>query len=136
MVPRLMRIWRIQWCCLLSFWPEIPFLGIFGSKIQNYLFKMKFIISTNSNIQNSMVMFPFSVFDGKYPFWEKMVQKIKIVSLSLNLVPRLIWIYRKLSGDVHFFRFRPEIPFLGKFDPKIQITLFKMKFSTTTNSNM
>ena len=37
-----------------------------------------------------MVMFTFSVFDWKYPFWENLVQKIKIVSLSRNLVSRLI----------------------------------------------
>ena len=34
---------------------------------------------------NSMVMFTFSVFDGKFPFWENLVEIIKIVSLSQNL---------------------------------------------------
>ena len=26
--------------------------------------------------------------------------------------------YAEINGDVHLFRFRPEIPFLGKFRPK------------------
>ena len=52
----------------------------------------------------------FFVLDGKYPFWTNFGQKIKIVRLSLNLVVRLIRI-RRIHG-VHFFCFRPEVPFL------------------------
>ena len=73
---------------------EISFLGKFGPKNQNYQFKLKFGTDTNSNMQNSMVMFTFSVFDQKYPFWGNLVQKVKIISWSWNLVPRLIRIYR------------------------------------------
>ena len=36
---------------------EIPFLGKFGAKNQNYQFKLKFGTYTNSNMQNSVVMF-------------------------------------------------------------------------------
>ena len=66
-----------------------------------------------------MVIFTFSVFDHRYSFWANLVQKIKIVSLSLNLVPRLIRICR-IHGHVHFFSLRLGIPFLGKFGSKIQ----------------
>ena len=45
-------------------------------------------------MQNSMIMFTFSVLDRKYSFWANLVQKSKIVSLSWNLVPRLTWICR------------------------------------------
>ena len=45
-------------------------------------------------MQNSMVVFTFSVLDWKYPFWANLVQKIKIVSLSWNLRIRLIGICR------------------------------------------
>ena len=45
-------------------------------------------------MQNSMVMFTFSVSKWKYPFWANLVQKIKIVSLCWNLAPSLIWICR------------------------------------------
>ena len=38
------------------------------------------------------VVFTFSVLDQKTPFWANLVFKIKIVSLSGNLVPRPIWI--------------------------------------------
>ena len=36
--------------------------------------------------------FEFSVLDQIHPFWVNLVQKTKIVSLSWNLVPVLIWI--------------------------------------------
>ena len=45
-------------------WPKIIFLGKFSPKIQNYLLKVKFDTQTNSYMQNSMVTFTFSVFDG------------------------------------------------------------------------
>ena len=47
-------------------------------------------------MQHSMVMFTFFVFGWKYPVWDNLVQKIKIVSLRGNLIPRLIkicWIH-------------------------------------------
>ena len=36
--------------------------------------------------------------------------------------------YAESSGYVHFFRFRPQIPFLGKFGPKNQNYQFILKF--------
>ena len=61
---------------------EVPFLGKFDPKTQNGQFKLKFGAQTNWNIQNFMVMFPFSIFDRKCLFGANLVQKIKIVSLS------------------------------------------------------
>ena len=90
-------------------------------------------------MQNSMIMFTFSVLDRKYSFWANLVQKSKIVSLSWNLVPRLTWICRiqwSFSFLFFFFFFRPEILFLGKFGAKIQDCLLKVIFGTKTNSNM
>ena len=57
-------------------------LGNVDPKIQNVLFKAKFDIWTNSNIQNSMVAFILSVLVWKYSFWVNFVRKTKIVSLS------------------------------------------------------
>ena len=45
-------------------------------------------------MQNSILMFSFSVFDQKHSFWATWAQKIKIVSSSWNLVLRLIQICR------------------------------------------
>ena len=39
-------------------------------------------------------MFIFFVFDWNYPLWVNLVQKIKLVNLNWNLVPRLIQICR------------------------------------------
>ena len=68
------------------------------------------------------MLFTFFVFDQKCSFWANLVQKIKIVSLSWNLVPRLIK-YAEFSDDVHFFCFGPEISLLNKFGPKNQNSL-------------
>ena len=46
-------------------------LSKFGPEIQNCQFKLKFPTVTNSNMQNSMVMFPFSFLDWKYLFLDK-----------------------------------------------------------------
>ena len=119
-VPRINRICRIQWRCLLfllkyPFWAnlvhklkiisltefggevyflcfraEVSFFGKFVPKDQNCQFKLRFGTMTSTNMQNSMVMFTFFILDQKYPFWAKLVQKFKTVSLSWNLVPSLI----------------------------------------------
>ena len=86
------------------FRPETPFLGKFSPKNQICQFKLKFGTKTNSNIQNSKVVFTFSVLNRKYTIWANLVQKIKIVSLSWNLVPRLIRIYN-IQWWYHFFLF-------------------------------
>ena len=56
-----------------------------------------------ANMQNSVVMFTFSVLDWKYPFWASLVQKIKIASFSWNLVLDYFK-YVKFNGDVLFFK--------------------------------
>ena len=80
-----------------------------------------FLSCYNLNMQDSMVMFTFSVFDQKYPVWVNLVQKIKIVSLSRNLVPVLIWICRS-QWWCSLFSFLTENTFLGaNFVHKIKI---------------
>ena len=80
--------------CLFCFQLEMPFLGKFGPKTQNYQFKLKFCTQTNSNMQISIVMFTFSVFDLKYLFWENLVQKNQNCQSELKFRTRLIWICR------------------------------------------
>ena len=57
---------------------EIPFLGKFGPKNQNYQLMLKFGTLTNSNMQNSMVMLFFSVFDQEYAFGQIWSKKLKL----------------------------------------------------------
>ena len=52
-------------------------MGKFGSK--NQMFELKFDTLTNLNMQNSMVVFTFSVLDHKNPFFANL---FKVVSLS------------------------------------------------------
>ena len=79
------RPWMHVKVWFFCFRPEIPFLGKFDPN-QNCQFKLKFAFFTNSNMQNSMVMFTFPVLNQKYPFWVNLLQKVKIPSLSWNLV--------------------------------------------------
>ena len=53
-----------------------------------------------------------------------------------NVVVFLQFECAEFSGYVHFFRFRPQIPFLGKFGPKNQNCQFILKFGIWTNSNL
>ena len=86
-------------------------------------------------MQNSMVMFTFFIFGWKYPVWDNLVQKFKIVSLRWNLIPKLIQICR-IQWYCSVFCFRTETAFLGKFGPNCQYLLFKVKLDTLTNSIM
>ena len=61
------KIVSLSWKLVL-FGLETPFLGKFGTKNQNCQFKLKFGTKTNSNMQNSMALFTFSVLDRKHPF--------------------------------------------------------------------
>ena len=95
LVPRLIQICRIQWRpSIFLLRPEILFLGKFGPKNEDWRFKLKFGTQNNSNMQNSIMVFTFSVFERKHPFWLCLVQKIEIANLSWNLVPTIIRICR------------------------------------------
>ena len=58
---------------------DAPTSTIFWTNLVQYIkncqLKVKFGTLTTSNMQNSMMMFIFSVFNQKYPFWAKLVQK-------------------------------------------------------------
>ena len=111
---------------------KIPFWGNFGSKIQNCLFKLKFAIYPKSSKQNSKVMFIYYVLDRKYFFVCKISPKIKILSLSWNLVFRLIRICR-IQCSCSLFYFWVEIPILGKFGLKFKLVCLKSNLATILN---
>ena len=69
---------------------------------------------------NSMMVFTFSLLDRKHLFWVNLVQKIKIVSLSWNLVPRPIWICRILWSCL-LFLLHWKHPFCSNLVRKIKI---------------
>ena len=103
LVPRLIRICRLEWSCLLFlFYIKNIFLGKLGSKNQNYQFKQKFDTYTNSNMQNSMVVFTFSALDRDNFFWQIWSEKVKIVCLSWSLVPKLILIFLRFNRCLFF----------------------------------
>ena len=81
-------------------------------------------------MQISMVMFTFSVFDGKYLCWVNLVQKIKIFSLNQNLILRLIRICRIQCRCAFFLFLTGNVLFGDKFGPKNQNFQFEPKFDT------
>ena len=60
-----------------------------------------------------MVVFTFSILDGEHPFWANLFQKIKIISLSVNLVPGLIRICR-IQWRCLLFLFSSENTIFGQ----------------------
>ena len=71
----------------------------------------------------------YSIFDWRNLFWVNLVQKLKIIHLSWNFVPRLIQIGR-IPWWYLLFLFSTGNVFLGKFDPKIQNCQFELKCRT------
>ena len=76
LVPTLIRTCRIEWWCSL-------FLFLIENKYFGQIW-----------LQNSMVIFPFSFFGWKFSFWANLVQNVRIISWSWNLVSMLIRICR------------------------------------------
>ena len=121
-VQSLIRISRIWWWCLLFLLLTIStILGQIWSKNWK-LFEVKFDNYTNLNYQNSMVVLILSVLDCKYPFWINLVQEIKTVSLSWNLVLRIIRIWRIQSWcSLSFFFLTGSIFLVENLIQKIKI---------------
>ena len=122
LASRLIRICRIQrWCLFFLFLTGKTLFCKFGPKNQYCQFKLKFGSKTNSNMQNWMVMLTFSVFDRKHPFWVNLVEKSKIVSLSWNLVSRLIQIWRNQWWCSLFLFLSRKHPFWTNLVQKMKI---------------
>ena len=107
----------------------------FVPKNQNYQLKLKFGTYTNSNMQNSMVIFTFSAFDWAYTFSANLVQKIKIVSSRWNFRLKLIQICR-IQCWCSLFLFLSGNTLSGQIWSKNQNYQSKLKIGNYTNSNM
>ena len=102
---------KVRFFCFRS---EVPFFGKFDSKIQNSQLKLKFGTQTNSNMQNSMVIFNFSVLNWKYTFWANLVT---LWRCSLFLFQTRNFLFEQIWSK----------------KSRLQ---FKLKFGTKTNANM
>ena len=98
------------------------FVGKIWSKILNCQFKLKFGIYTDLNMQNLMLVFIFFWYSLKILFLPNLVQKIKIVTFSWNLLPRRIW-----SGALHFFCFCCKYLFAVNFILEAEICYQKFE---------
>ena len=57
---------------------------LFRPGYENCQIKLKSGTNTNLNMQNSVVVFSFSIFDRKYPFWSNLVQKVLVGFLGVR----------------------------------------------------
>ena len=94
-------------------------MGKLGPKNQNCQFKLKYGTETNSNMQNSMVIFTF-LFPTRISFFEGIWSKKS--KLSVSAEPCYLDEFKcvGLNGGIHFRCGRLETPFFNKFDPKNQ----------------
>ena len=118
------------WICRIQWWSSLFLLlignNLFGQicfKKSNDQFKLKFGICTNSNMQNSIVVFTFFVFDQKFIFWENLVQNVKIVRLRLNLQNSMMLFT--------FFVFDWKYTFWANLVQKIKIVSLSWNFEDT-----
>ena len=91
-------------------------------------------------MQNSMVVFTFSVLDQKNTSWANFVQRFKIACSKWSLIQSLIRICG-IQWWCPFYLFWSRntlfgLPFLCKFGPKNQNGQFELKIGTNTISNM
>ena len=132
LVPRLIRISRIQWWCSLfpffRFWLEIPFLGKLGPKNK--------IISLNWNLVPRLIRIcrvqwwcsPFPFLTGNNLFGQNWSKKSKLSVLILsNQNYQTITNSNIHNSMMTFFCFRQEFHFLGKLGPKNKNCQFKLK---------
>ena len=132
LTPRLIRIrWIWQFCAGNTLFAQ------FGPKNKNFLFKMKVITKTNSNVLTLMVTFIYPALYMKYPFWANLPPKIKIKNFlfKMNLVPRLV----RVLNSIVMFKFSllyRKYPFLSNLVQKNQNYLFKLKFVFWIKFNM
>ena len=70
-------------------------------------------------MQNSMVVFFASILGWKHPFWASLVQKMKIVSFTCNLIHYELK-YEQLNDDVHSFYFLTILLFMVILFEKIK----------------
>ena len=106
-----------------------PF-GQIWKKKKNCQFKLKLDSYTNLSMKSLTVVFTFSVIYRKYPFCVNLVQKIKIISLSWDLVLRLIWICT-IQWWCSFFVFDWKYPFLANLVQKIKFVSFSWNLVPT-----
>ena len=90
----LIGVCRIQWwCSLFLFSTRNTFFWV--NLIQKIkIVSLEFSTYTYLDMQYSMVVYLFCVFNWKHSFWANLVQQIRIISLSWNVAPGLIQTYR------------------------------------------
>ena len=82
----------------------------------------------NERPQTNVVEYFLSIGLAKCTRASPLARKMSLFSSNLKCA--------EFSGYVHVFRFRPQIPFFGKFGSKNQNCWFILKFGTWTNSNL
>ena len=110
----------------LCFRPENTLFVQICSKNQNLQFKLNFSTYTNSNVQNSTVMYSFSIFDWKYPFWTSFAK----IQNCLFKVKFGTWTNSNMQNSMvmfTFFIYNRKYPFCVNLILKIKIVSLNWK---------
>ena len=101
-------------------------MGKFGSKNQNCQFKVKLDIYTNSNMQNSMVMFTFFRFQPEVLFLGKFGPKIQNCQFKMKLdTSTNSNIHNSMVMITFFFVFDRTYSFWANLVQKLKIVSLK-----------
>ena len=124
----------------------------FDPNTENWLFKLRFGIQTNSNMLNSIVI---SIFQSRNTIFGQICSK-KTKLFNMKILYLHEFRYTECDGDIHFncpgpkpsnsnmlnsivmfifvvFTFVPKFPFLGKLGSKNQNCQLQLKSFTSTN---
>ena len=125
LIPRLIRICRIQWRILVFILSDLrrkyPFWVNLDLKIRIVSFSRSLVLRLIViwTIQWLCSFFLFSIRGILY--WEIYLKKIKIVCWSWNLEPRLTWICRTRWSFPFFFFLNEKHPFWLNLVEKLKI---------------
>ena len=81
-------------------------------------------------MQNSMVVFTFSVLGRKYPFWANLVEKVKNCQFKLKYGTLTNSKMQTSMVQFTFSVLNRKYPFWANSVQKIKIFQFKLKFGT------
>ena len=125
-VLRLISICTVQQRSSLAwFRPKILFSSKFGLKKENCCFKPKFYIWTNLNMQNSTVIFTFSIPGSKYSFQANFLQNKRNCDFKLKFRIQTNMNQKNSIAMFSFPVFVWKYLFWENFVPQVKIDLLR-----------
>ena len=113
-----------------------PFWRDLAPKVKNVFLQWNLVPRLIEKFWNQCQNSFFLFWTRNIFFWQIWFNRSKFLCLRRKLVPRLINIVGLIRWRCLLYLFLLKIPFLGKFGPKREKCLIKMKLDAKTNSYM